>query len=379
MVWTTDDPIHWRIYPLGVVHKGPPNVFYWMKIISIQSSHMWKDMVWTTYDPIHCIYPLGVVHKGSPNVFHWMKIISIQSSYMWKDMVWTTEDSIHWRIYPLGVVHKGPPNVFYWMKIIQIQSSYMWKDMVWTTDDPIHWRICPLGVVHKGSPNVFYWMKIISIQSSHMWKDMVWTTDDPIHWRIYPPGVVHKEPPNVLYWMKIISIQSSYMWKDMVWTTGDPIHWRIYPSTCLNDLRLCEMVFDFDINNCNCRYIDFLTLQYNGPVKTNQLIRLYWYQQHVLILKPTCLFTKKIISIPTTWLQTRCNARSAVTNAKPHYFIMGTFAVNQYQLEQLERLRSEDTPAAPWLPILLTSSFSIPSPYYWPVHIAKIWNFRILL
>ena len=31
------------------------------------------------------------------------------------------------------------------------------------------------------------------------------------------------------------------------------------------------------------------------------------------------------------------------------------------KLEQLERLRSEDTPAAPWLPILLTSSYWIPS------------------
>ena len=28
-------------------------------------------------------------------------------------------------------------------------------------------------------------------------------------------------------------------------------------------------------------------------------------------------------------------------------------------------------PAAPWLPILLTKSFWIPSPYYWPVHIGS--------
>ena len=33
----------------------------------------------------------------------------------------------------------------------------------------------------------------------------------------------------------------------------------------------------------------------------------------------------------------------------------------QNKLEQLERLRSEDTPAAPWLPILLTISYWIPS------------------
>ena len=44
---------------------------------------------------------------------------------------------------------------------------------------------------------------------------------------------------------------------------------------------------------------------------------------------------------------------------------------SQGQLEQLECLRSEDTPAAPWLPILLTSSYWIPSPYYWPVHIGS--------
>ena len=37
----------------------------------------------------------------------------------------------------------------------------------------------------------------------------------------------------------------------------------------------------------------------------------------------------------------------------------------EIKLEQLERLRSEDTPVASWLPILLTSS------YYWPVHIGS--------
>ena len=71
------------------------------------------------------------------------------------------------------------------------------------------------------------------------------------------------------------------------------------------------------------------------------------------------------------------------------------YRYQQFGLEQLERLRSEDTPAAPWLPILLTSSFWIPSQYYWPVHIgsrvkrrwkpkkleklAKNLNFRLLL
>ena len=48
-----------------------------------------------------------------------------------------------------------------------------------------------------------------------------------------------------------------------------------------------------------------------------------------------------------------------------------TQIAQQIKLEQLERLRSEDTPAAPWLPILLnilnpksillTSSYRIPS------------------
>ena len=44
---------------------------------------------------------------------------------------------------------------------------------------------------------------------------------------------------------------------------------------------------------------------------------------------------------------------------------------NLIKLEQLERLRSGDTPTAPWLPTLLTSLFWIPSPYYWPVHIGS--------
>ena len=41
------------------------------------------------------------------------------------------------------------------------------------------------------------------------------------------------------------------------------------------------------------------------------------------------------------------------------------------QQEQLEHMRSEDTPTAPWLLILLASSYWIPSPYYWPVHIGS--------
>ena len=64
------------------------------------------------------------------------------------------------------------------------------------------------------------------------------------------------------------------------------------------------------------------------------------------------------------------------------------------QLEQLGRLRSEDTPRRPMITQkLLTSSFWIPIPYYWPVHIrsqvkvkaekleklAKNWNLGILL
>ena len=37
------------------------------------------------------------------------------------------------------------------------------------------------------------------------------------------------------------------------------------------------------------------------------------------------------------------------------------FLLDPKLLEQLERLHSEDTPAAPWLPKLLTSSYWIPS------------------
>ena len=54
----------------------------------------------------------------------------------------------------------------------------------------------------------------------------------------------------------------------------------------------------------------------------------------------------------------------------------------QDELEQLERLRSEDTPAAPWLPTLLTNSYQIPSQNKVKTEkldkLAKNWNFWIL-
>ena len=42
-----------------------------------------------------------------------------------------------------------------------------------------------------------------------------------------------------------------------------------------------------------------------------------------------------------------------------------------WKLEQLECLSSEDTPATQWLPILLSSSYWIPSPNYLVVHIGS--------
>ena len=46
-----------------------------------------------------------------------------------------------------------------------------------------------------------------------------------------------------------------------------------------------------------------------------------------------------------------------------YFYVSKTNSASQeLKLEQLKRLRSEDTPpAAPWLPILLTSSYRIPS------------------
>ena len=72
-----------------------------------------------------------------------------------------------------------------------------------------------------------------------------------------------------------------------------------------------------------------------------------------------------------------------------------TAILSQSQLEQLERLRSEDTPRRPMIThtidqfslnpksILLTSSYQIPNQNKVKVEklekIAKNWNFRILL